>query len=163
MLNFLGWCFGELELAVGRCLWPIINPYEEPVTEQLWRGSAMCRSRYDDLARRGFLFTVSFCAEDSLGDNKFYKANGPLTVWLPVLDNTVPNRSQVELFLQLLEKHPESLVYCHCNEGKGRTGVFVACERIALEGWSNLSALMEAEQRGLKMPCQKQFILEYKR
>jgi len=46
----------------------------------------------------------------------------------------------------------------HCEVRRGRTGVVIACYRIAVTGWSTANALTEAVNFGCFAPGQQAFI-----
>ena len=49
----------------------------------------------------------------------------------------------------------------HCRAGQGRTGVMVACLRIALQHWSADAAVAEARSMKMVMDSQEKFIREF--
>ena len=59
------------------------------------------------------------------------------------------------------EAEGKQRVYVHCEAGKGRTGVIVACYRMAVMGWDDEDALREAENFGCSTPDQLQFIRDF--
>ena len=52
-------------------------------------------------------------------------------------------------------------VYIHCEAGKGRTGVGVACYRMAALGWDMADAVREAKNFGCSTPDQLEFIEDF--
>ena len=54
---------------------------------------------------------------------------------------------------------PDAVPTCvHCEAGKARTGVAIACYRMAVAGWSAADALTEAVNFGCSVPGQQAFI-----
>lgn len=141
--NTAGKDFGELEYEAGRPLYPI-KPYLQQVSPELWRGSWPNIRMLSELRNQGITTIVNFCAE------RFE----PSAIWIPVVDMTAPGLEQLEQFLKI--PGPK---YCHCEEGIGRTGCFVAGYRVKVQGWWPNAALEEAERFGTLLPDQKAFIL----
>lgn len=83
--------------------------------------------------------------------------------WIPVADMSVPELSQVWRFIQLFDEPLVSLV--HCYAGQGRTGLFVACYRIAggMEVEAAIAATdAEVNSRGMR-PGQRDWVREFAR
>jgi protein tyrosine phosphatase (PTP) superfamily phosphohydrolase (DUF442 family) len=140
---------GEVELATP-LRYPV-HAYQACVDEHLTRGARLTVQGLADLARQGFRGCVNLCAE--LDPEA---STGLVCQRIPVIDNTAPTPEQVRAFLDFVGSH--SPCYVHCEAGIGRTGVFVACYRISVSGWTPAAALAEAESMGLAMPCQREFI-----
>src|SRR5204863_8322032 len=51
-------------------------------------------------------------------------------------------------------------IYVHCEGGRDRTGVVVACYRISHDNWSNQKALAEARQCGIRR--RENYILSFR-
>lgn len=62
--------------------------------------------------------------------------------WIPVEDMQVPRVEQVQEFL---ERVTSGVTLVHCWAGQGRTGLFVACYRIA-RGWEVTAAIEGTDQ-----------------
>ena len=75
---------------------------------------------------------------------------------IPVVDHEVPQVQQMQEFLTLAQ---DRRLLVHCFAGRGRTGLFVACYRIAVQGLSSAEALSltEKEVPGLK-PLQREWV-----
>ena len=63
--------------------------------------------------------------------------------------------------MDLLSGPDGERTYVHCEAGKGRTGVVIACYRMAVTGWGVTDALAEAVNFGCIVPGQQAFIREF--
>ena len=150
----IGW--GEKHNLIS---YPVTH-YISQVSPDLWRGSRLREEDCPKILSLGIRTAVNFCLEDNK-DSQVCPV-GVSSVRIPVLDNTPPKLVQVSQFLAIFSDLKNVPVFCHCEAGRGRTGVFVACYRIGIQKWSNEAALKEAVEMGLAMPDQKQFILDFK-
>jgi protein-tyrosine phosphatase len=155
-----GHAVGEIEEHTG-VAFPVRDPYQEKVSDTLRRGSMPSAADLETLQRKGFKSVVNLCLETN-SDAINEAANGLTlnTLGLPVEDNRSPTVGHVVRFLDFIRAPKNQPAYVHCQAGVGRTGVFVACYRMAVEGVSPEKALKEATDHGLAMPNQKAFILE---
>ncbi len=159
IINTLGRWIG---IAETKGFWYPVKQYCEPVSGtngKLWRGS---RVDSDELQKMlsGFGCIVNLCAEND-SDTAWCKALGISSVHIPVLDNTPPTKEQMDKFCNIAIDPGNSKVYVHCEAGKGRTGVAVACYRIKVQGWTAEAAIAEAKLKGMAMPDQEEFLREY--
>jgi len=146
--------YGEFEDATGNP-WYHITPYSAVVVpDRLMRGSWPSPAELDLLSRQGIRTVVNLCSERKQDAEVI--AAGLTPVNLPVRDNTVPTPDEISLFLSTVAASP---TYVHCEQGKGRTGVFCAAFRVLVQKFPVDQALDEAVQYGLRMPAQKEFIL----
>jgi len=144
-----------------------VRKYSQRVDGYLVRGSRQDAAGLAKI-KKNWLVTdvVNLCAERD--ETALVAATGMSSLWIKVVDNTAPLRSQVDQFLALMKiirynsRESQRWAYVHCEAGQGRTGLFVACYRVAFCGWSNQDALNEAVKYGLKMPHQRDFILGFK-
>jgi protein tyrosine/serine phosphatase len=60
-----------------------------------------------------------------------------------------PTHEQVREVLKLLDEPDNWPVFVHCKAGADRTGVIVACQRIARAGWTAEQAIREAMGHGM--------------
>lgn len=162
MLNLfkevLGRCVGILEF-IG--LKYSVTPYKARVSSSLWRGSRLEKeSDYINLKQKGFNLIINLCAERDL-DSKMAVKTGILALRLSIMDNTTPTLNQVSIFLRLVTDTRNCPVFVHCEAGKGRTGIMVACYRISVEGWDTERAIIEARSYGLTLESQVKFIRNF--
>jgi peptidoglycan hydrolase-like protein with peptidoglycan-binding domain len=158
---------GYVEIAAGDVgidhVYPV-TAYQFKMSDALTRGSRIdSMDGYLALKNQGYQAIVDL-REEGRGDEGFgAKEAGLETLRIPVIDNTAPTMAQVKEFLDFVSRPENEPVYFHCEAGKGRTGVFAACARMALEGWSVQDALAEAEKFGDSLVDQQNFIIQFGR
>ena len=144
--------------------YPVI-PYTYPIDGHLSRGSRPSQAKLALLARESYAATVNLCAEMDGGDapqiNNAGLAASLKTHHIPITDLTPPRLDQVIELLQLLADPETGRTYLHCEAGRARTGVMIACYRMAVMGWSSPDALMEARNFGCSIPDQVDFIQDF--
>jgi protein-tyrosine phosphatase len=143
-----------------------VTPYTYQVSPRLARGQRPDAAKLSRLFRLGgYRATVNLCAEMAGGDGPAIAAAGLTgvlrTCHVPVTDMEPPTVTQLTGLLDLLSGPAGEPTYLHCEAGKGRTGVVVACYRMAVAGWSPADALTEAVHFGCFLPGQQAFIREY--
>jgi protein tyrosine phosphatase (PTP) superfamily phosphohydrolase (DUF442 family) len=142
-----------------------VTPYTYQLTATAARGQRPDAKKLADLAARGFRGTVNLCAEMDEGDDPAIASAGLTGVLrtrhVPVTDMEPPTTAQVTVILDYLSGPEAGLTYVHCEAGKARTGVVIACYRMAVLGWSAADALTEAVNFGCSVPGQQAFILEF--
>jgi protein tyrosine phosphatase (PTP) superfamily phosphohydrolase (DUF442 family) len=79
----------------------------------------------------------------------------------PVPDRGTPSFSQVVGFLNYSTDPQNQPVFVHCAHGVGRTGIFVAAYRIAVDGLSVDAALAEARKFGMTSKSQHGWVKKY--
>lgn len=62
-----------------------------------------------------------------------------------------PHDNQMAAILAVLEDPGQVPVFIHCRRGDDRTGLVIACYRIAHDHWTNQQALAEARHDGLNI------------
>lgn len=143
--KIFGYIIGILELIGFR--YPV-EKYKSQVSDSLWRGS-----RDTDLEM--FKLIVNLCAEKQIDKTKI-----PV-IRIPIIDNTIPTKEQVEFFLEITRNDKWFPIYVHCEAGKGRTGIMVAIYRVKQQGWLIEDAIIEAKKFGLSLEHQENFIKNY--
>jgi protein-tyrosine phosphatase len=143
-----------------------VTPYTYQVSELTARGERPDPAKLAELAQQqGYRATINLCAEMVAGDLPAIAEAGLagtlMTTHIPITDMETPTIAQVTELLDLLSGPGAEPTYVHCEAGKGRTGVAIACYRIAVLGWSAADALREAENFGCSVPDQQAFIEEF--
>jgi hypothetical protein len=143
-----------------------VTPYTYRLSGLVARGQRPDAGKLSDLAvRRRYRATINLCAEMTEGDGPAIAAAGLTgvlrTFHVPVTDMEPPTVAQVTDILDLLSGPAAELAYVHCEAGKARTGVAIACYRMAVTGWSTADALTEAINFGCSVPGQQAFIREF--
>lgn len=142
-----------------------VTPYTYRVSPQVSRGQRPDAAKLAVLAASGHHATINLCAEVDGGDAPTIVAaglGGVLTTrHFPVTDMESPTVEQLAEILDLLSVPGAAPTYVHCEAGKGRTGVVIACYRMAVMGWDAADALVEAANFGCSPPGQLAFIREF--
>jgi protein-tyrosine phosphatase len=136
------------------------TPYTYRVDGRLIRGSRPTPEKLQRLYAGGCRATINLCEEMDDGDQGLIRdahLPGPMdTRHIKITDNTAPESAQVKQLFDHLQSL-DAQVYIHCEAGVGRTGVMVACYRMAT-GWAPPEASHEARQFGCSVPDQMAFI-----
>lgn len=143
-----------------------VTPYTYQVSELVSRGQRPDARKLSDLAvHQRYRATINLCAEMAEGDVPAIAEAGLTgvlrTVRIPITDMETPTLGQVAEILDLLSGPGAELTYLHCEAGRGRTGVAIACYRMAVMGWGAADALSEAVNFGCSVPKQQAFIGEF--
>ena len=143
-----------------------VKSYTYPVSLRVWRGQRPDAAKLAALAggdRVGA--TINLCAEMPEGDGPAIAAAGLAgqlrTTHIPITDMESPTVDQLTELMDLLTGPDGALTYVHCEAGRGRTGVAIACYRMAVTGWGVTDALAEAVNFGCIVPGQQAFIREF--
>jgi hypothetical protein len=153
--------------------------YQEEVDPgKVYRGSTLNGKKFQELASSGTidpkLFPalkeggmhgcVNLCLEDYRGDRPNGEKYGVHTKHAPVLDLSKPWPNGKEEMLGVVKfmNDPENQpCYVHCEAGKGRTSMAVACYEMAVMGKGVEAALEEARTHGCTQPDQLAFIKSF--
>jgi hypothetical protein len=142
-----------------------VTPYTYRVSPVVSRGQRPDAAKLAQLVASGHTATINLCAEMDGGDAPAIVAaglGGVLTTrHYPVTDMESPATEQLVEILDQLSVTGAGLTYVHCEAGKGRTGVVIACYRMAVMGWSAADALVEAANFGCSPPGQLAFIRDF--
>lgn len=121
----------------------IFNFHE--VEPGFYRSGQLPVEAYPYLKKLGIKTVVNFihqkkeAAEEKEGLASF----GIDTIWIPWSGFDFPKDEDVEKFLSATRDTPKRPILVHCRRGAERTGLMVACWRIAEKGWSAEQAFQE--------------------
>jgi hypothetical protein len=143
-----------------------VTAYTYPVSRLVWRGERPNAAKLAELAGGDQVrATINLCAEMPEGDAPAIAAAGLTgklrTTHIPITDMESPTVDQLTELMDLLTGPDGALTYLHCEAGRGRTGVAIACYRMAVTGWGVTDALAEAVNFGCIVPGQQAFIREF--
>lgn len=158
--NAAGDLYGEAELRpllsfLSR--YPV-RPYLEKVDGNVYRGSRPTAPDINTapvLKALGVRSTPNLCAERPDGDTPYLGQPAVLqTRSVPLVDEAPPSPAHIRAALDYVTAPALQPIYVHCEAGRGRTGVIVACYRVAVCGWTLPDARAEAEHFGCSIPDQ---------
>jgi len=136
-----------------------LTSYQLQVSPQLRRGSQPSHDDLVSLRDRGYKSIVNLrTSNDERGD---VLALGMDPHHIGVVDREPPTEEQVVDFLEFATQRENQPVFVHCKAGQGRTGVFVAAYRLAVQGWNLDDAMREANHLGMTSPRQEAFLREF--
>lgn len=137
-----------------------VRKYRFEVSKTLTRGSRLDAKTIGELRQDGFKLIVNLCAEND-ADAKPSAYYGIRAVHIPIIDNSPPKFEQMVQFVKLVSDQKNQPAYVHCEAGKGRTGVAVACYRMVVDKWPAERAIAEAKSFGMAMPGQERFLRKF--
>lgn len=156
--------FGELEVVLPFLARYPVRDYTYEVSGAVSRGDRPNPSKLVRLVTQGFGAMISLCEETPEGDAPMIARAGLAGKLDPyhvgIVDMTPPSMQQAIELMDLMTALADQGVraYLHCEAGMGRTGVVVACYRMAVMGWGVKDALHEATNFGCWLGDQEAFI-----
>jgi protein tyrosine/serine phosphatase len=121
------------------------------VHQHLYRGGQPGPEGIRKLAGMGIRTLVDLRDDDdrARAEERKARSHGLRYFNVPLSGFRRPRMEAIEKVLRLIA-HPENQpVFVHCKRGADRTGVAMACERVAHDGWSQQRAAEEARSLGL--------------
>jgi tyrosine-protein phosphatase SIW14 len=96
-------------------------------------------------------------------ERKWVEAAGMRYVSIRLSGLFPPKEQQMAAILALLENPAQGPVFVHCRRGDDRTGIVIACYRIAHDHWTNERALEEARRDGISRfePLMQRYIRRF--
>lgn len=121
-------------------------PNFHEVNEHLYRGGQPTAAGLESLAKLGVKTVVDLTGGE---ESASVKAAGMKYVHVALHSLSAPSDDDIQKILATFDDSTGWPVFVHCRRGKDRTGVAIACYRIAHDGWTNEKALEEARLDGL--------------
>ncbi|HET8548622.1 MAG TPA: tyrosine-protein phosphatase [Bryobacteraceae bacterium] len=128
-------------------------PNFHQINEHVYRGGQPSDEGWRSLAALGITTVIDLRRDNEDGEHwiaaerRAVEAAGMRYVSIPMKGIVAPSDEQIAKILALFESGER--VFVHCRRGKDRTGMAIACYRIAHDRWVNQKALDEAKSLGL--------------
>jgi len=135
-------------------------PRAARVDAQIYRGGQPTRFGFQNLAKKGIKTVLDLreISESSFRERQEVQSLGMRYIQIPLHDDRPPRPADVQKALAVLEDTAQGPVFVHCDGGRDRTGMIIACYRIAHDHWTNAQALEESRScasRHLKSAMQR--------
>jgi tyrosine-protein phosphatase SIW14 len=126
-------------------------PNFHQVNEHLSRGAQPLKDGMQRLAALGIKTVINLRSpnEGTRAEETEARAAGLRYFNVPMRDLSRPTDEQVERVLSIINDAQNWPVFVHCNHGRDRTGLIVACYRISHDGWTSERAKAEARHYGM--------------
>ena len=126
-------------------------PNFHQVNEHLSRGAQPLKNGLQRLAalRIKTIINLRGADEGTRAEETEARAAGLRYFNVPMRDLSRPTDEQVERVLSIINDSQNWPVFVHCNHGRDRTGVIIACYRISHDGWTSEKAKAEAKHYGM--------------
>jgi len=120
------------------------------VNDHIYRGAQPTGEGFKALAKMGIKTVIDLRDKPAQADEekRLVESLGMKYISVPMNMHS-PTGDQIAKVLGVLNSNGSGPVFVHCLGGKDRTGVAIACYRIAHDGWDNQKALAEARVHGL--------------
>ena len=130
----------------------------------VYRGAQPSEEGFRNLAKLGIKTVVDlrYESDQAAKEKQEVEHLGMRFIHLPMHNNGKPADQDVSRALAILNDKSDWPVFVHCDGGKDRTGVVMACYRMTRYHWTNQRALGEADRDGLTQKPKEAYILTYK-
>jgi uncharacterized protein (TIGR01244 family) len=127
------------------------DPRAYRVDDNLYRGKQPKKEDIPKLAAMGIKTVLDLRErlERKSWEKGAVEAAGMQYVRIGLPGTLEPTHEKIDKILALLEDPARGPVFIHCRRGADRTGLVIACYRIAHDHWTNAQALKEAREQGL--------------
>lgn len=134
------------------------------VDEHVYRGAQPSIDGFRNLAKLGIKTVVDLRYESAQAAQEKQEVEhlGMRFIHLPMHNNGKPADQDISRALAILNDKAAWPVFVHCDGGKDRTGVAIACYRMTRYHWTNQRALGEADRYGMTQKPKEAYILAYK-
>jgi tyrosine-protein phosphatase SIW14 len=126
------------------------KPWLYRVDQNVFRGKQPTRQEISELAAMGIKTVLDL--RGGLGhkgwERKAVEAAGMRYVRIGLSGFLPPTETQMDRILAVLENPSLSPIFVHCRRGADRSGLVIACYRIAHDHWTNAQAMQEARAQG---------------
>lgn len=144
-------CLGGAAGAADKEPQEKLLPHFSQINENLYRGAQPLEGGMRRLAALGIKTVINLRGADegTRAEEEDARAAGLNYFNVPMGGLSRPTDEQVEKVLAVINDPRNWPVFVHCNHGKDRTGVIIACYRISREGWTSERAKAEAKHYGM--------------
>jgi protein tyrosine/serine phosphatase len=127
------------------------NPRVYRVDDNVYRGKQPKKEDIPKLAGMGIKTVLDLRErfEHKPWERGAVEAAGMQYVRIGLPGTLEPTAREIDKILAVLEDSARGPVFIHCRRGADRTGLVIACYRIAHDHWTNAQALQEAREQGL--------------
>lgn len=127
------------------------NPRVYRVDDNVYRGKQPSKQDIPKLAGMGIRTVLDLRErfEHKAWERGAVEAAGMQYVRIGLPGTLEPTEHEIDRILAVLEDPTRGPVFIHCRRGADRTGLVIACYRIAHDHWTNAQALTEAREQGL--------------
>jgi tyrosine-protein phosphatase SIW14 len=121
------------------------------IDQRLFRGGQPATGGMAALKTAGVRTVLNLRYEErqSREEQAAAEAEGLRYFSIPMYGLLKPTQAQMKRVFEILDAPENQPVFVHCERGSDRTGVVVACYRVARNGWTPLEAIREAMGLGM--------------
>ena len=129
------------------------NPLFYRVDEHVYRGKQPHKEDLPALAQMGVKTVLDLRSgfDRKRWEQKAVEEAGMQYVRIGLSGIFPPTNKQIDRILAVLEDPQRGSVFLHCRRGADRSGVVIACYRIAHDHWTNKQAMQEAREQGFSI------------